>query len=280
MDVTYFASGSSRPADIRGFAFIKHPVGVAANALSENAVRELEALAGKGVPVFVDSGAFSEVEFGPEGPVVVRPIDDAGWREVLALYERLARALGAQVYVVAPDRVGDQARTLYLLSRYKRELRAVAALGANVLVPIQKGGRTQAEFAELARSVLRFDFVCAVPSKKNATTLAELDAFVRAAKPRRVHLLGLGVRNAHAEEALAIIEASSPGAVVTMDSNMIAASVGRKGRSPRKLSAARDRAAALLAAGIVGFSSPQELGIVLAFGSPADVARAVPYLAV
>lgn len=114
----YFASGSSRPADIRGFAAIGHAIGVAAPEVSANAEAELVALAGRGIPVFVDSGAFSEVTFGAEGVTVVAPITDADWRERLALYRRLAVALGPDVYLVAPDRIADQEETIRRMARY------------------------------------------------------------------------------------------------------------------------------------------------------------------
>jgi hypothetical protein len=100
MGPLYFASGSSRPADIRGFAAIGHAVGVSAPEVSPNAERELARLAGTGLAVFVDSGAFSEVEFSAEGVRVVRPIDHAAWTARLALYGRLAAALGSQVHLV------------------------------------------------------------------------------------------------------------------------------------------------------------------------------------
>jgi hypothetical protein len=271
----YFASGSSRPADIRGFAAVGHPIGVAAPELSENAIVELIALRGRGVPVFVDSGAFSEVVFGPTGPRVVAPISDASWRERLALYRRLAVALGPAVSLVAPDRIGDQEETLRRLVAFASELRELRDLGARILVPIQKGRRAQADFVRDVEHALGFsDFVHAIPSKKHATTLDELAAYVAAVRPRAVHLLGLGIRNASAPAALRIIERFSPGAAVSLDSNLIAANVGRGGSKPRRLTAARDRATALIAGGATGYLSAQELGIILAFGSPAQVTAA------
>lgn len=269
----YFASGASRPADIRGFARIGHAIGVAASELSPNAVRELESLAGRSIPVFVDSGAFSEMEFTAEGPKVVRPISDAQWAARLALYARLATALGSSVYLVAPDRIGDQEETLRRLTVFAPQLRELRALGARILVPVQRGNRSQVEFVRDVTAALGFDdFVHAIPSKKNATTMAQLAEYVQAVRPHAVHLLGLGVKNANAGRALAIIADAVPGCVVTMDSNLIAASVGRSEARPRKLTRARDRAAAMIAAGLLGYLSAQELGIVLAFGSPADVA--------
>lgn len=273
--MTNFASGSNRPADIRGFAAIGHAIGVAAHELSEAAIVELEALAGRGIPVFVDSGAFSEIEFGPAGPQVVRPIDAAGWDKRFALYRRLAFALGSQARLVAPDRIGDQEHTLHLLTQRASELASLAAMGAVILVPIQKGSKTQAEFYRAVREVLPFDFVPAIPSKKNATTLAELEAFVREIKPAAIHLLGMGPTNRKAKQALAAIEAGSPGCDVSLDANKIAANVGRSERQPRMLTRARDLATEMIRHGVRGFLSAQELGIILAFGTDVQIAQAL-----
>jgi hypothetical protein len=70
-----------------------------------------------GTRVFVDSGAFSEVQLNrphngslpfPDAPpftwVKAAPIDDTEWRVRLAAMTEIAEQLGAQAYVVAPDR--------------------------------------------------------------------------------------------------------------------------------------------------------------------------------
>jgi nucleoside 2-deoxyribosyltransferase len=273
-----FASGSSRPAHIRGFAAIGRAIGVAFPEVSPEAEAELLQLAGRGIPVFVDSGAFSEVEFGPDGPKVVRPIDAEGWAQRMALSRRLALALGDQAYLVAPDRIGDQEHTLALLQEWADELRDLAELGANVLVPIQKGRAPQAAFHQHVADALGFEgWVPAIPSKKNATTLDELRAYVEAARPRRLHLLGMGERNRQVAEALELVEAASPGCVVTLDANLIAASVGRSnGPSgmPRVLTRAQEQARVLVDEGVVR-TSAQALGIILAFGEPAHLVAAI-----
>lgn len=274
-----FASGSNRPADIRGFAAIDRALGVAVPELSPEAVRELEALAGRGIPVFVDSGAFSEVEFTVAGPVVVRPLTTDDWQRIFDLYRRLAVALGSDVYVVACDRIGDQEHSLALLTAWEHEIRELAALGANVLVPIQKGTRSQVEYhRDVERVLAGVDFVPAIPSKKNATTVEELADYVAVIRPRRIHLLGLGTKNRNAEASLRCIEELSPGCAVTLDANLIAASVGRSngpGGGPRVLTAARDRARALLDAGQAPARfAVQELGIILAFGEPRHIEAA------
>ena len=239
----YFASGTNRPAEIRGFAGIRHPIGVAAPELSEEAIRELEALSGEGIPVFVDSGAFSEVEFSAAGPVVVRPITHEDWLSRLGLYRRLARALGSALHVVAPDMVGNQAITLERLTRYRREIAELAELGAVVLVPIQKGDLNQAEFhAQVSRVLAEVAWTPALPCKKAATTPAEIVAFCGSVKPARVHLLGLGNTNVHSARVIAGIEAVSPKTLVQQDSCAIRANVGwsnGRGGGPRLLTIAQ-----------------------------------------
>jgi hypothetical protein len=267
---TYFASGSNRPADIRGFARIGHAIGVAADEVSATAENELMSLAGMGVEVFVDSGAFSEVEFNPAkmGFDVVKPIDAADWQERLDLYARLGAVLGSQLHVVAPDMVGNQVVTLQRLAKYAEEMRALRSLGCHILVPIQKGAMSQVEFDKKVEAVLGFnDYVRALPCKKGATTVDELRAFCAARKPAKLHLLGLGVKNRQADDFLAVIAEESPDSIVTMDSNKIAASVGRGNGKPRILTAARDMAEKLIAAGRSAITHVQELAIVLAFGA-------------
>lgn len=275
----YFASGSNRAADIRGFAAVGQPIGVAAPEVSPAAEAELVALAGTGLPVFVDSGAFSEVEFTAQGVKAVKPMTDSDWRRVLGLYRRLAVALGSQLSVVAPDRVGDQGETLARLRRYSLEMRALRALGVSVLVPIQKGSKTQAAFYRDVVEALGFDdFVHAIPSKKKATTIDELRAYLAEVRPKRVHFLGLGIRNANARAALEACAELVPGAELSFDSNLIAASVGRKngpGGSRRALTRARDEASNIIRSGLTSILSKQELGIILAFGDRPARTRAV-----
>lgn len=272
----YFASGSNRPGEIRGFAAIGQAIGVAAPEVSPNAERELVALAGTGVQVFVDSGAFSEVAFGPEGVRVVKPITEIDWRRRLGLYRRLAQALGSQVHVVAPDRIGDQEETLARLASYAHVMRELRELGANILVPVQKGTRSQAAFVRDVAAVLGFDdFVHAIPSKKKATTIDELRAYLTEVRPERVHFLGLGLTNPSAGQVRALLDELVPDAVASFDSNMICANVGRgRGPAPRRLTRARDSARELIEARGLR-STAQELGIILCFGSPEQIADAI-----
>lgn len=164
--VTYFASGSNHAGEIAGWASIGAPIGVAVNELNEAAIQALEATAGS-VPVFVDSGAFSEVAFTPV-PTVVKPISPAEWDVRLALYLRLAKVLGAALTVVAPDQVAFPGETLGRLSKYRKQVQAIAKAGAKVLVPLQ--GSDKVKFWKQAKMALnmteRDGLVPALPCKK------------------------------------------------------------------------------------------------------------------
>lgn len=245
----YFASGSNRPAEIRGLSRAGADIGVAASQLSPAAEAELVALAGSDVQVFIDSGAFSEVKFGPTGPEVVKPMTDATWRDVLALYKRLAAALSDQLWIVAPDRVGCQETSLERLTRYSDDVAELRELGARILVPVQKGSRSQVDFARAVDLALGFaDWIPALPCKKAATTAAETAVFVAERQPAHVHLLGLGIRSRGLVAYLEPFASSS--ASVSLDACWITANVGRSngaGGQPRRLTRARDAAKKILA---------------------------------
>lgn len=266
----YFASGSNRPPEINGCARVGQDVGVAAPEITPVCEEALARLRGTDIQVFVDSGAFSEVSFkekGREGQcVVVKPMTDRHWDRVLSLYERLALRLGDQLHVVAPDRVGDQAVTLERLARYRLRLARIAGMGARVLVPVQKGTVSQTDFARRVAELLRpIRWVPALPCRKAATTPAELGAFVRAFKPRHVHLMGVGPNGQRTPEYLAEL-ATAPGVTYQCDANWITSKVGRKD-GIRPYTAAQDVSRVAIERMRLDLD-PRELGLILAyFGS-------------
>lgn len=244
---TMFASGSNAPGEIRGFAALGISIGVSVSELTEAAIDELERLAGvPHVAVFSDTGCFGEVAFDPTlNQLVVRePISHEEWQRRLAIMHRLAVALGAQLSVVAPDRVGCQRTTMERLRRYAQETRALDALGATVLLPLQSGDLDRIAFFRAARDVLGVDIVPAFPLKKAACTpqevLRTMDG-LRVDGVTRLHLLGLGLENRKAPALLAAL--ATRNLVATCDACLITAHVGRtNGPSggPRALTAAQD----------------------------------------
>ena len=242
---THFASGSNRTPDIKGFAHdLGYNIGLVADEIREEQFELLENLAGKGVKVFVDSGAFGEVTFPKNGPPIVKkPITHEDWNRRFATYERLARALGDQLTIVAPDRVGSQEVTLERMSRYaEATYENGAMLGARVLVPVQKGEIPMDRFYQMQADALGFDigvndqpdprgldgyYVPAMPMMKDATTPEQVGEFVAKVRPPEIHLLGMGPSNRKLEETVAAIRNASPDTVITMDSNLLGSKQGR-----------------------------------------------------
>lgn len=244
----YFASGSNHEGEIQGFASIGMNVGVAAPETGKAAEAALKKLAGTGTKVFVDSGAFSEIGFGPQGPYVKEPITDDEWNKRLDLYARLADSLGSQLYAVAPDKVAFQDDTYARLEKYARRIYQLRKRGANILVPLQKGALSLAEFDMKVEMLLGPDYIRAIPMKKDATTTADFEEFLRERQPKQIHLLGLGPQSDRYIEVMEAVRTLSPHTEVFLDSVRVTAGVERPKQKPdgswtkpRKLTAAQDR---------------------------------------
>ena len=239
----HYASGSNRTPDIRGLAYdLGLNVGLVVDEIRDEQFNLLHGLAGKGVKVFVDSGAFGEVRFRKDGPPeVVKPISDSDWRAKLDTYKDLARVLGSQLTLVAPDQVGNQAVTLERMRRYREDMYDAVQYGARVLVPVQKGDAPMAEFYRSQAEALGYGigigdrpeyegagyYVPAIPMMKDATSPEQVGEFVAAVQPPEVHLLGMGPSSQKLEKTLDAIRDASPGTVITMDSNLLGSKQGR-----------------------------------------------------
>lgn len=263
----YFASGSNRPSEIRGLANVGQDIGVAIMELSPLGMTELRALAGTDVQVFVDSGAFSEVDRNLQ---VVKPISDADWMRRLLKYKALAETLGDQLHVVAPDRVGDQEHTVHLLGVFAPMLREIAKLGARILVPVQKGAMSQSTFAQVVDLVLQgIDWIPAFPCNKGATSPDELEAFLYERRDtHHVHLLGIGVFNRRLPDFLTACARRD--VTAQTDSNLLASQIGRTngpGGSRRRYTAAQDDAQGLIDAGRLSASLKKPLALLFLFSA-------------
>ena len=240
--VASFASGSNHAGELVGFAEAGWDVGFAADKVNQLSEDALLALAGSGVAVFADSGAFGEMTVTDKGLVVKKVITDAAWRSRIALYLRLGRVLGDQLYAVAPDRVGDQVVTVQRLRRYAAEMKAVADTGAVVLVPLQKGALSLADMHRLAASILPWAWTPAIPSRLASTSLADVEAYIREIQPAAIHMLGMGETSKKWPAFKAMFDRAARHDIrVSLDSVKITAHVGRK-RSIARLTAAQDRA--------------------------------------
>ena len=222
-----FASGANRVGDLFGFVAAGIAPGVALPEVNGAAADLLVRLAGAGVPLFLDSGAFSEVEFGPMGPQVKAPITDAEWQERLGLMQDVAAAGGHTVTVVAPDQVGFQGETLARLARYAAEVRALVQTGARVLIPLQRGSMGASSFYIKAQDAVGAALVPALPMKKGATPPSEAVGILAELDVASAHLLGLGIKNSNAADILRSAAYLAPRTQLTIDGNLITANVGR-----------------------------------------------------
>ncbi len=89
--LTVFASGANEAREIRGFALAGVSIGVSVSLVREEAICELLRSSGR---VFADSGAFSEVQFGPKGVTIVAPITHVEWQRRLGIYNGAVANLG------------------------------------------------------------------------------------------------------------------------------------------------------------------------------------------
>jgi hypothetical protein len=122
-------------------------------------------------------------------------------------------------------------------------VKKLQAAGANVMMPLQKGKISMANFDRKVEGLFGSDYIRAIPMKKDATTVEELEGFLKDRKPARVHLLGLGVKQEAKLKAIVdMAKRVSPGTKITADSVRITAAAGRGGGRRRKLTASQDRA--------------------------------------
>ncbi len=273
LTVCHFASGSSAIGDMRGFSRILYPFGVTASDLRPNALAELVSFAHLPIRVFVDSGAFSEVEMCPRGPTVVRPIEPAEWVRRLRTARIIAAAFAGKAVIVAPDQVGSQQETLLRLERHADAIRGIRATGALIVVPIQCGKLSPWAFDDAAKTILGFDdFARGLPGNKAAMSTNDVTELVRRARPGSVHVLGMGPHNQRFRELIHACREASPSIEISCDSNLIAAHVGKaNGRDgeARALTAAEQLE--LDASG----ERSREAAIVYAFGPAAIFRRTI-----
>lgn len=222
--VLAFASGVNEAREIRGFSLARIPVGFSAGHVREEAKEELLR---SDLPLFADSGAFSEVAVTPDGLRVVYPISHQQWIDRLSLYQCLAERHGNKLSLVVPDRVGDQDYTLGLLMQYGAQLRRLAATGARLLVPLQRGALTRKAFYVQACELVGVSLNPALPMKKAGMTHAQVLEFVAEVRPAHVHLLGLGYQRARTKQLVRRLLARSGEITVSLDSNRLRAVVGK-----------------------------------------------------
>lgn len=237
----HFNSGINDKGEVRGLLMSGRHVGITASNMRPGMLRELAVCRHTLTRLFVDSGAFSEIKFGPYR--VVKEITDAQWCRRFKLYRWAAATFRDRAYLVAPDRVGDQEVTLARLTLYAIDMARCAAHGAYIIVPVQKGAMPMAAFFAHAVRTLEFfgvnpaQIIAGIPMQKDATSIDDLRAFCDTLVwfVPRVHLLGIGPKAKQGRfwKAVAAIKASRPNAEITSDSALVPSLVNRGGKKAK-----------------------------------------------
>lgn len=206
-----FCSGMSSASDLRGAMAAKAAVGVVAGLLTTvQVILSLPRYLNEGGKVFIDSGAFAE--FTGKAPLDIRA--------VLSVYRTVAELTDRpeNLYVVAPDKIGDQTVTLERLSEHRRVVVDLINMGCNVIVPIQCGPMPPASFLKEVKLAIGTDrFIAGIPSNKAAMKPEE----VATLEHPQFHILGRVAFDGDQKARIAAILETNPDASITADASWL-----------------------------------------------------------
>ncbi len=206
-----FRSGMTNKSDFFGCIDAVAPIGVVAGKLSTaQVVHSLPRYLDHGGKVFIDSGAFT----------VFRTRGAMDWPKVFRDYESIIGLTDCaeNLWVVAPDCVGDQNGTLDLLLEWRDRLLGLIASGVNVIVPLQCGAMPAQTMIEHVAALLGTrQWVAGIPSNKAAMTVEECATLVH----DRFHVLGRVQIDAEQVARLEALRHSNPEAFVSADANWL-----------------------------------------------------------
>lgn len=210
IDVSFY-SGMSSISDMRGAIDARVPLGVVAGKITLPAkILRIPGYLNAGGQVFVDSGAFSERSTGIE----------PDWDRILGVYETLAELSDdvSRLFVVAPDKVGDQNETLARLVRHRNRVTDLISAGCRVIIPLQQGGMSaKAMLNEVTQILGTRNFVVGIPSCKDALSLAQCSDLEHSA----FHILGRVCMDADQRQRIAALRTGCPGATISADASWL-----------------------------------------------------------
>ncbi len=191
-DIISYRSGAGSISDLRGYMLSGVPVGLSCSRLSDGQFAYIPSHIEKEIigysyqqKVFIDSGAFSVFQKSLKAgcPIVL------DFNEIMKKY--LFYASFGNFALVMPDCIGDQEKTFALQFAYRKDIRQLVDLGADVIVPLQKGEKTPAECWRIVSRFLGEDIRIAIPSNKEAFSDADIENLLLCEDPpTRIHLLG------------------------------------------------------------------------------------------
>lgn len=207
-----FRSGMSARSDMRGAMDAGVPLGVVAGLLTTPQLcLTIPGYINQGGLVFADSGAFAELTVGAV----------LDWRDIMGRYAFMASMIDRHpenLYVVAPDKVGDQDASLKLLATWRDAVRDLIDQGVSVIVPLQRGALSATDLLDRVAGLLGTrSFVAGIPSNKEALSLEECATL----RHHAFHVLGRVQLDEAQEARLAALRFLSPNATITADANWL-----------------------------------------------------------
>lgn len=191
-NIISYRSGAGSISDLKGYMLSGVPVGLSCSRLSDGQFAYIPSRIEKEIigysyqqKVFIDSGAFSVFQKSLKAgfPIVL------DFDAIMKKY--LFYASFGNFSLVMPDCIGDQEKTFELQFAYRKEIRQLIDLGADVIVPIQKGEKSPPECWKIVSRFLGEDIRIAIPSNKEAFSVADIeDLLLSEDAPTKIHLLG------------------------------------------------------------------------------------------
>jgi hypothetical protein len=206
----------SSKSDLRGAIEAGVPVGVVAGKLTSAAMfLTIPRYLDRGGKCFCDSGAFSSFLSG----------EPMHWADILQRYDSLALMTETprNLYVVAPDKVGDQDETLRLLAAWAVRVRRLIAQGCKVIVPIQCGRLSGQALIDMVAGILQTrQFIVGIPSNRAAMPIDEC----RKLRHSAFHILGRVQADVEQRARIQSLRRGNPAAAVTADANWMRSQLG------------------------------------------------------
>jgi len=237
-EMVRFASGMSGLSDLSNGSFARaghhnYGVGVDIGLLSKNAIDQIaNAVINWKVPVFVDSGAFSNFKQIIQGKEV-KPLD---FDKILEKYDAITQAISdaneaeEQDYprpiFVMPDVVGDQKASLDLIKKHRNWIQVeINGQLSQPLIPLQKGALTLSQaYDQIVDDLGTNNFIVGIPSNEEAVSKDDLAKFLLESKPQEIHFLGAAADSKLAP-IIKIVAENSPDTKVTADASKIRSSI-------------------------------------------------------
>ncbi|MBT7410753.1 MAG: hypothetical protein HN826_13705, partial [Methylococcales bacterium] len=128
MKFTQYFSGCTNISDFVGTSEIaQKPVCIVANDVSQKVMPKIVNALNSGLKIMIDSGAFPRYKANLKRQSNnMSLLADLDFNEVFESYDRIIKQISVENYsnltIVAPDKIGDQEKTLELQQKYRQKI--------------------------------------------------------------------------------------------------------------------------------------------------------------